>query len=525
MDQTAAPIDVSIVIPAYNEEKRLGRFLADTIRITDDSDLSFEIIVVDDGSHDNTVAVAENLAQGRDNVRVLELAKNRGKGYAVRRGLLAGQGQVRCFLDADGATSAKEILRLLPLMEQYDMVFGSRIKQDEGQHLVRRWYRHAIGVVFNVVLKSVLRMPFLDTQCGFKMLRAKVVDRIVSRLYINGFGFDMELVYLAHRAGVKCHEVPVSWVHQDGSKVNLLTDSLRMFCNIFQTRWWHWTPIEERPRFMAAAEHQAMARVEANHWWFVSRRRFLQTVIHQLDARQPRILDLGCGTGGNLPMLADLGDVHGVDASEFAVDLCHKAGHHQVVRGHSHQLPFPPASFDLITAFDVLEHIEDPVGALEHLSRMLRPGGKILLTVPAFPFLYGPHDSALSHVRRYSRRDLRYTIADSGLTQEASHFFFGATFLLAAPIRLLRRLMPGNTLCRALEEKTPPRWINRLLLGLCMTEFKVARYIHPPFGTSLYAVASKPASVESLESPGETAFVIPATPPRTKPADKSLASK
>jgi dolichyl-phosphate beta-glucosyltransferase len=503
MDQAAA-YDVSIVIPAYNEEQRLGRFLADTIRLTDDSDLRFEIIVVDDGSHDSTVEVANNLARGRGNVHVLELAKNRGKGYAVRRGLLAARGEIRCFLDADGATGAKEILRLLPLMEQYDMVFGSRIKQEKGQELVRRWYRHFIGLVFNLVLKSVLRLPFLDTQCGFKMIRANVVDRLVSRLYINGFGFDMELVYLAHRAGFKCHEVPVSWVHQGGSKVNLVTDSLRMFCNIFQTRWWHWTPIEERPRFMAITEHQAMARMEATHWWFVSRRRFLQRVIHQLDVDQPRILDLGCGTGGNLAMLASLGDVHGVDASEFAVDLCHKAGHHQVVQGHSHQLPFPPESFDLVTAFDVLEHIEDPIGALEHLSRVLRPGGKILLTVPAFPCLYGPHD-------------IGHMIADSGLVQETSHFFFGATFLLAAPIRLLRRLMPGTTYCSALEEKTPPRWINRMLVGLCLAEFKVAKYIHPPFGTSLYAIATKPASVEQ--------FVIPATPPRTKPADKSLASK
>ena len=520
----AAAVDVSIVIPAYNEEKRLGPFLTDTIRLADNSDLSFEIIVVDDGSHDNTVKVAENLAQGHENVHILELATNRGKGYAVRRGLLAARGEVRCFLDADGATSAKEILRLLPMMEQYDVVFGSRIKQEKGQELVRKWYRHAIGIVFNVVLKSVLRLPYLDTQCGFKTLRAKVVDRIVSRLYINGFGFDMELVYLAHRAGFKCHEVAVSWVHQDGSKVNLITDSLRMFFNIFQTRWWHWTPIEERPRFMAAAEHQAMARVEATHWWFVSRRRFLKKVIHQLDADQPQILDLGCGTGGNLPMLASLGNVHAVDASKFAVDLCHKAGHHQVVEGYSHQLPFPPGCFDLITAFDVLEHIEDPVGALEHLSRMLRPGGKILLTVPAFPFLYGPHDSALSHVRRYSRRDLGYTIADSGLVQEASHFFFGGIFLLAAPIRLLRRIMPGKKTFKSDTERTPPGLINRLLLGLCMAEFKVAKYIHPPFGTSLYAIATKPASVEHLKPPKREDIVLtPTRPPRAKPADK-LAS-
>lgn len=170
--------------------------------------------------------------------------KNRGKGYAVKRGFSDAKGDIVLFMDADGSTPAEEIESNLKYFKQgCDIVIGSRVLQDD-QHVVEcKKYRNWIGSVFNALVYFILFKNFKDTQCGFKMFRRSKADAIFSRLNIDGFGFDLEVLYLALKMGFTVKEVPVNWSHVDKSKINLLWDSLRMFINIIQIRSWHFAPI------------------------------------------------------------------------------------------------------------------------------------------------------------------------------------------------------------------------------------------------------------------------------------------
>jgi len=269
--------EISIVIPAYNEERRLPVFLRDVVTFTSNSSKRYEIIVVDDGSRDRTQAEAGKFSEKYDGVRVIRLDQNRGKGYAVKSGLFKARAPVHVFLDADGSVHPREIEKNLPYLDEgYDVVIGSRVKRAQGQVLKRKWWRVAIGIIFNFMVKQILGIPFLDTQCGFKMFRAHVVKPVFSRIYLMGFGFDIELMFLIDKCGYRAIEVPVSWEHRAGSKVNLWWDSLVMFVNILQVRNWHWTPINKKDKYLGPREYAFMRKMEEEHWWFTSRRKVLE---------------------------------------------------------------------------------------------------------------------------------------------------------------------------------------------------------------------------------------------------------
>lgn len=232
--------DISIVIPAYNEEQRLPCFLEEVVSFAVKSVYSYEIIVVDDGSKDRTVALAREVANQHKGIYVVVNERNRGKGYSVKCGLLKACGNVRVFLDADGSVHPAEIERVLPLLENgFEAVIGSRVLRSGKQVLKRRWFRVLMGSFFNFTVKKLLALPFKDTQCGFKVFKAHVVEAVVPKLRLERFGFDLELLTLIHKRGYRTLEVPVSWIHKHGSKVNLITDSFAMFINVLQIRQWY----------------------------------------------------------------------------------------------------------------------------------------------------------------------------------------------------------------------------------------------------------------------------------------------
>jgi dolichyl-phosphate beta-glucosyltransferase len=231
---------VSIVIPAYNEAQRIGRSLraiAEYARVTSDH---LEVIVVDDGSTDDTANVAERSFPPTPNVqlRVLRYAPNLGKGHAVRYGLQAAQAPYALFSDADLSTPISELPKLLKILVDgdADVTFGSRALDRGliGVHQPRR--RELGGRVFNFVLRLATGLPFWDTQCGFKAFRMSVCRPLVEAGTIDGFGFDIELLYEAHRAGLRMREIAVRWDHCDGSKVNFLRDGSRMLRDVLTVR-------------------------------------------------------------------------------------------------------------------------------------------------------------------------------------------------------------------------------------------------------------------------------------------------
>lgn len=229
--------DYSVVIPAFNEAERLPRYLDEVVQYFDGRGDAYEILVVDDGSTDDTARIVERVARQNLAVRVLRLGRNQGKGAAVRAGMLAARGRYRLFADADGATPIAELKRLdAALGAGADVAIGSRVLVDPGVSVVTRQHRVVAGRVFNWLRGHLGVRDIADSQCGFKLLRGPVAEALFERLSTRGFGFDVELLLLAQAAGYRIVEVPVNWADQAGSKVGVLTDGPRMLWQIVRAR-------------------------------------------------------------------------------------------------------------------------------------------------------------------------------------------------------------------------------------------------------------------------------------------------
>src|SRR4029453_3129795 len=215
----------SVVIPCFNEAGRIGETLRLTLAYLTANAPESELIVVNDGSNDTTAAIArERLKDAKIQTRLLENFPNRGKGAAVRSGLFAAQKPIGLFFDADLSTPLEETPKVIePIANgQIDIAFGSRALDRRliGQH--QPWRREQAGRVFNLLVRLATGLPFWDTQCGFKAFRIDVCRPIFEAARIDGFAFDVELLYLAHRAGLRIREIPVRWNHAEGSKVHFI---------------------------------------------------------------------------------------------------------------------------------------------------------------------------------------------------------------------------------------------------------------------------------------------------------------
>ena len=195
------------------------------------------MIVVDDGSHDETVNVVERFQANAPSVRLIKLAENRGKGYAVRTGMLETKGTLCLFTDADGATPIRELERLeRAIANGADMAIGSRTARDPTRVVQARAFRKISGSIFHIAVRSLGVTDITDTQCGFKLLRAPVARALFAALQCDGFSFDVELLFLAQRWKYRIDEVPVQWTEQAGSKVRIVRDGQRMIYDIWTVR-------------------------------------------------------------------------------------------------------------------------------------------------------------------------------------------------------------------------------------------------------------------------------------------------
>lgn len=233
---SAPRVGWSIVIPAFNEARRLPPYLEEIIAFFDGRGAPYEVIVVDDGSRDGTAERVRETA-GPAPVRVIPLAGNEGKGAAVRHGMLAGVGAYRMFADADGATPIDELKRLeAALTAGADVAIGSRALTDPGVSVVARPHRIVAGRVFNGLVARLGLPDVGDSQCGFKAFTARAAEAIFSKLRTRGFGFDVELLMLAKWHGFKVAEVAVNWADKPGSKVGVFKTGPGMFWEILRAR-------------------------------------------------------------------------------------------------------------------------------------------------------------------------------------------------------------------------------------------------------------------------------------------------
>ena len=235
------PAELSLIIPAYNEEPRLGDALDQAADYLAAGGIDAEVLVVDDGSTDGTVGVARERAARFGAFRLVSNGANRGKGYSVWNGLRQARGRYRLFTDADFSTPIQEWEKIRPKLEEgYDVVIGSR-SLPGSQVLVRQvWYRELMGRFFNVLVRVLAVRGFIDTQCGFKCFTARAVEILSPRQTLWGFGFDVELLYIARKHGLRVAEVPVRWINSPASRLDPVKDSLRMFGELLTIRVKDW---------------------------------------------------------------------------------------------------------------------------------------------------------------------------------------------------------------------------------------------------------------------------------------------
>lgn len=230
----------SLVIPAFNEANRIGETLQEILAYLREQNPDGELIVVDDGSDDATSDIVREVFSRSPQIaaRLIENSPNRGKGFAVRAGMLAATRPIALFSDADLSTPITEAPKLIAPVGagEIDIAFGSRALDRRLIGHRQPWRREQAGRVFNLLVRVATGLPFWDTQCGFKAFRLDVCRPIFEASQTEGFGFDVELLYLAERAGLRMREVPVRWNHHEGSKVHFVHDSLRMLNEVIALR-------------------------------------------------------------------------------------------------------------------------------------------------------------------------------------------------------------------------------------------------------------------------------------------------
>lgn len=233
-----------------------------------------------------------------------------------------------------------------------------------------------------------------------------------------------------------------------------------------------------------------MFRVEQAHWWYTGRRKilagFVEEICRNVTDRRPRILDVGCGTGANLLMLSEYGEAEGVDIAEDALAFCRERGLDKVRLGAGEELPYEDGTFDLVTAFDVVEHMDDDLAGLREMRRVLRPGGRVLLFVPTFMFLWGLQDDVSNHRRRYRLPELRRVLEQAGFEIERTTY---ANITFFFPILVMRQLMRVTGIKTDSENNINVTALNGVLGSVLGAESWFLRFMNLPFGVSGLCVA------------------------------------
>lgn len=234
--QKPAPFFISLIIPAYNEEKRIPPTLESAFRYFDSKNFSYEIIVVDDGSTDMTAIICRKAFGKYENFCVIELAKNHGKGFAIKTGIEQAQGEYILFTDADHSTPIEEFDKFLPLLSPEKILIGSRFLRPELTERRQPWYRIAISRLANSFIRWLVVKKIRDTQCGFKVFHRSVAKRLTKLQHIYRFGFDIEYLALGQHFGIEIVEIPVRWVNSPDSRIRPILDSLQTFFDLLRVK-------------------------------------------------------------------------------------------------------------------------------------------------------------------------------------------------------------------------------------------------------------------------------------------------
>lgn len=250
------PPELSIVIPAFNEERRLNKSLGQIHNYSAARGIRSEIIVVDDGSTDGTAELVRQFAVRYPELRLVSNGENRGKGFSVRHGMREALGEITLFTDADLSAPIEEADKLLEALRggHFDVAIGSRAMNRTLISVHQSRLREMAGTIFNFMVRWLVNIPFVDTQCGFKAFRRQRAIILFDQQRTEGFGFDVETLFLAKRYGLAVAEIPVRWAHDPSSKVHVFADSIRMFLELVTIRWNSWVGRYAKADVLAAAD-------------------------------------------------------------------------------------------------------------------------------------------------------------------------------------------------------------------------------------------------------------------------------
>ncbi len=481
--------DLSLVVPAYNEEARLPGKLDELETWAEAGDKSLEVIVVDDGSEDSTFELASRWIESHTSsplaVRLFRI-DHRGKGAAVRAGIRHVNGEVVGYCDADASSGPDAIESVYKAVRiGADMALASRTVPGAVLPVRQPWYREQAGHIFNFIFRKLAKVPFRDTQCGLKLFTRDAAREIFRHQRVDGFAFDTELVVLAIRLGYSVEEVPITWRHVEGSKVSMARDSILMARDLAAIVRRTNRGEVHSPGVPNAATLEQMVVGEENHWWHRAKRAVVVDALNRSDASGP-CLDIGCGGGATLEEVS-MTPSFGLDLSLDALAYANQKGIDGVVHAEAGGLPFASSSLGSALALDVVEHHPRPEEMLREVHRALRPGGVVVITVPAYQWMWSYADHVLGHYRRYTRERLKKDLENSGFTVERITYFHS---WLVAPVHSpkLRALRgPAETA----DDFPLPGPLNGVLAKVTKAELRFLSKRNLPFGLSVLAVGRR----------------------------------
>lgn len=486
---------LGLVVPLYNEVERLPEFGSLLVAFVENLPVGSELVFVDDGSDDGTDRLVQELVDGTGSERVRLLRRpHRGKGAAVTAGLRAARGDYRGFCDVDLSTPLDQLEVVLNVATRANLLAvgsrdlaASRLIRSEGR------VRELLGRTYNRLLQFSLVSGVVDTQCGAKIAAGKVWDSILPHCSEDGYAWDAEIIAVALALRIPVQEVAIDWRHDERSKVHLVSDGIAMLRAVPRIRRTVRTLPRPRPATIAGGvfddeNAKLLSSADANHWWFRSKAAFVATALRRTGgpgSARGWLVDAGGGSGG---VTARLGwrteRALLVEGSAALLHEAHGCRGLLGIRAHVDNIPVEDGSAEVVCLLDVIEHLDDPLPALREAARALEPGGRLVVNVPAHPWLWSAADEALGHARRYTRSMLRTELEAAGFEADLLTHVFS---WLVLPVWLKRHVASSGDAELGVDQDSSA--LDTAAIILTRLERSVVGRLPLPFGTSVLCVA------------------------------------